>query len=72
MRDDRKETMSCQVMMEACLHSKELKLEGMESQVEHREVPTEEAKVKSLGTMKKQHTGWHLAAGQHGEPKELT
>jgi hypothetical protein len=72
MRDDRKEIMSCQVTMAACLDSKELSPEDMESEVEHREVPTEEATAKSSGTMKKRHRGRHLAAGRHGEPKELT
>jgi hypothetical protein len=28
--------------------------------------------VKSLGTIKKRHSGRHLAAGQRGKPKELT
>jgi hypothetical protein len=51
-RDDRKETMSCQVTMEACLDSKELNQEDKESEVEHWEVPTKEAAVKSSGTMK--------------------
>jgi hypothetical protein len=72
MRDDRKETMSCQLTTEACLESKEPNPEDMESEVEHREVPTEEAAVKSSGTMKKRHRGRHLAAGRSGEPKELT
>jgi hypothetical protein len=43
----------------------------MESEVEHREAPTEEAAVKSSGTMK-QHRGRRLPAGRRGEPKELT
>jgi hypothetical protein len=43
----------------------------MQSEVEHREVLTEEVAVKSLGTMKKWHTGRHLAVGQCREPKEL-
>jgi hypothetical protein len=64
MRVDRKETVSCQVTTEACLDSKELNSEDMKSEVEHREVPTEESAVKSLGTMKKQHMGRHLAAGK--------
>jgi hypothetical protein len=72
MKDDRKETMSCQVTMEECLDSKELNTEDMKSKVEHQEVPTEEAAVKSLGAMKKQHRGRHLAAGRHREPKKLT
>jgi hypothetical protein len=46
--------------------------EKMESEVEHQEVPTEEAAVKSSGTMEKQNKGRHLAAGRPGEPKELT
>jgi hypothetical protein len=57
MEKDQKETMSCQVMMAACLDSKELNLEDMKSEVEHLEVPAEEAAVKSSGTMKKRHRG---------------
>jgi hypothetical protein len=72
MKDRRRETMSCQVTTEACLYSKELNPEDIESQVEHREVPTEEIAVKSSGTMKKRHRGQHLVARRHGEPKELT
>jgi hypothetical protein len=44
----------------------------MESDVEHLEVSTEEAAVKSSGIMKKRQMGRHLAAGRRGEPKELT
>jgi hypothetical protein len=68
---DRKETMSCEVTTVACLDSKDLNPEDMESEVEHQEVPMEEAAVISSGTIKKRHRGRHLAAGQHGEPKEL-
>jgi hypothetical protein len=50
MKKDRKETMSCQVRTEVCLNSKELNPEDMESEVEHQEVPTEEAAVKSWET----------------------
>jgi hypothetical protein len=39
--------------METCLDSKELNLEDMESEVEHWGAPTEEAAVKSSGTIKK-------------------
>jgi hypothetical protein len=46
--------------------------EIMQSKMEHREVRTEEAVVKSAGTMKKRHMDWHLPSGQRGEPKELT
>jgi hypothetical protein len=46
MMKDRKETMSCQVTTAACLDSKEQNPEDMESEVEHREVPTEDAVVK--------------------------
>jgi hypothetical protein len=72
MKDDRRETVFCQVMTEVCLHSKELNPEDMESEVEHREVPMEEAAVKSLGTMKERKRGRHLAAGRHRESKEMT
>jgi hypothetical protein len=72
MKDDQRETMSCQVMIEACLDSKELNPEDMKSEMEHQEVPMEEAAVKSSRTMKKWHRGQHLAAGRYGEPKELT
>jgi hypothetical protein len=44
----------------------------MESEVEQREIPTEEPAVKSSGSMKIWHRGRHLAAGRRGEPKELT
>jgi hypothetical protein len=63
MKKDRKETMFCKVTTEACLGSKELNQEDMESEGEHGDVPTEEATVKSSGTMKKLHRGWHIAAG---------
>jgi hypothetical protein len=55
MKKDQKETMSCQVATAACLDSKELNPEDMESEVELREVPTKEATMKSSGPMKK----WH-------------
>jgi hypothetical protein len=45
--------------------------EKMESGTEYREVPKEEAAVKSSGTMKKRHKGRHLAAGRRGEQKKL-
>jgi hypothetical protein len=57
IRDNLKETMYCQLTTEACLDSKEPNSEDTESEVEHHKVPTEEAAVKSLGTMKKQHSG---------------
>jgi hypothetical protein len=40
--------------------------------VEHREVPTEDAVVKTVKGWKKWHRGQKLAAGQRREPKELT
>lgn len=67
----KKETMSCQVTTKACVDSKQPNPEDMESKVEHQEVPMEEATLKSSGTMKKQHRGQHLVAGQCREPKEL-
>jgi hypothetical protein len=47
-------------------------LEEMQSKAEHQEVHMEDAVVKPVRGWKKQHRGQHLAAGQRGEPKELT
>jgi hypothetical protein len=44
----------------------------MQSVAKHQEVPKEDAIVKLVKGQKKRHRGWKLAAGQHGEPKELT
>jgi hypothetical protein len=71
MKEEQKETMACQVTTEACLDNKEPNPDDMESEVERREVPEEEATVKYSGTMKKWHRGRNLAAGRRGEPKEL-
>jgi hypothetical protein len=46
--------------------------EEMESESEHGEVPKKDAAVKRVKGRKKQQRDWHLAAGQCGEPKELT
>jgi hypothetical protein len=72
MKADRRQTMSCHVTTAVCLDSNELNPEDVEIKVQHREVPTEEAAVKSSGTMKKRHRGRHQAAGRRREPKELT
>jgi hypothetical protein len=72
MKDEQKETMACQEMTEACQDSKELSPEEMESQSESREVPTEEAGMKSSRTMKKRHTDRRIAAGRRRTQKELT
>jgi hypothetical protein len=72
MKYEQKDIMACQITTEACLESKEPNPDNMESEVEHREIPMEEAAVKSSTTMKKQHKGQHLAAGRCGKPKELT
>jgi hypothetical protein len=64
MKDEQKETMDCQVMMEAWLDSKEPNPEDMKSKVERWEVPMEETAVKSSRTMKKRHRGQHIAAGR--------
>jgi hypothetical protein len=56
----RKETMACQETTEANPEKTEPNPD-MESEVEGREVPTEEAAVKSSGTMKKRHRCRHLA-----------
>jgi hypothetical protein len=44
----------------------------MESEAVREEFRTEDAVVKSSGTMKKRRRGRHIAAGQRGESKELT
>jgi hypothetical protein len=72
VKDDLRETMSCQVTTEAFLDSKELNPEDMECELGYQEVPAEEAAVKSSGTMKKRHRGRKQAAGRRGEPKELS
>jgi hypothetical protein len=61
--------------MEATVHSirSDRKIQcRIENEVERREVPTEEASVKSSGITKKRHRGRHIAAGRRREPKELT
>jgi hypothetical protein len=71
MKDGHKETMACQVTMEAYQETKKPKPD-VESEAERREVPTEEAAVKSSRIMKKWHRGRHIAAGQRGKPRKLT
>jgi hypothetical protein len=63
--------MACQETTEACLEFKEPTTVDMESEGVLGEFHTEDAAVKSLGTLKKRHRGRHLAAGRCGEPKEL-
>jgi hypothetical protein len=46
--------------------------EGMECGSEHREVPKEDAVVKPVKGQKKRLKGRKLAAGRHGESKQLT
>jgi hypothetical protein len=72
MRVDRKETVSCQVTTEPCLDSKELNPEDRKSEVEHRDVPKEDAIVISVKGRKKRQRDGHQAAGRRVEPKELT
>jgi hypothetical protein len=72
LREDRKETMSCQVTTEAFLDSKELNPEEIESESKRWEVPTEDAVVKPAKGRKKRHRDRYQAAGRRGEPKELT
>jgi hypothetical protein len=47
-------------------------LEEMKSIVKHREVPREEATVRSSGALKKRHRGQNLAAKRCQKPKERT
>jgi hypothetical protein len=39
--------------------------EDMKSVAVHEEVPKEEAAVKTVRALKKQHGNWHLATGSH-------
>jgi hypothetical protein len=72
LRAWRQETMACQETMEAHLESKEPTSEDMESIAEDQKASKEEAAVRSSGALKKEHRGWHLAAGRRGKPKERT
>jgi hypothetical protein len=62
-------------MTEACLDSKELNSEDIESEMEHREVPTGEAAVKSSETMKKRHgpvsSCWTTWRAEGTDPRRL-
>jgi hypothetical protein len=62
--------MACLGRMEAM--DLEANPEEKESEAEHREVPKEDEAVKPVGALKKQHSGWHLAAGHRGKLKEWT
>lgn len=55
--------MACQEKMEACLDCKEPTLVKVESVVVHVEDPKEEAAVKTVRALKKQHGDQHLAIG---------
>jgi hypothetical protein len=66
------EMMVCRETMRARLECEEPSSVDMESEALHEEFCMEDAAVKSLGTMKKQHRGRYLVAGRHGEPKKLT
>jgi hypothetical protein len=68
----RKETVACQVKTEANPGTTETNPAMIQSKVEHREVPMEEAAGKSSEIRKKRHRGRYLAAGRCGKPKELT
>jgi hypothetical protein len=72
VRACRKETMAGQETTEARLECEKATSVDMETEAEHREVPTEAAALKSSGRTKKRRRGRHLAAGRRGEPKELT
>jgi hypothetical protein len=54
--------MACQEMMEVCLDSKEPNPEEMQSEAEHREVPTEQAEMETGKAPNKWHMGRHLEA----------
>jgi hypothetical protein len=68
----RKETTARQETTEACLVITEPNSLEIVSDVEHEEVPNEEATVKPVRALKKQHRGRHIAAGGSGKPKKRT
>jgi hypothetical protein len=72
LRACQKQRMSCRRTTETRLECEEPTSLDMESEVENREVLTEEAAVKFLEIIKKRHRGRHLPAGRRGKPKELT
>jgi hypothetical protein len=72
MRTWRKEMKASQEMMEAPLECKGSTLEGRESGMVLREVPKEEAAVKSLRSLRKRQGDWHLATKCCQKLKEWT
>jgi hypothetical protein len=72
MKDGRKGRMACQEATETNPKKMEPSPEMMQSVGEQREVPKEEAAMRSSGALKKRHRDQHLAAGHRRKPKELT
>jgi hypothetical protein len=72
MKDGRKERTACQEVTEDNPEKTDPNQEMMQFVAEDLKAPMEEATVKSSGTMKKWNRGWHLAAGRHRGPKEMT
>jgi hypothetical protein len=72
MKDGRKEMTACQGKAEAHLECMEPTSVDMEPEVEHQEVPKEEATVILVGELRKQRRDWNLAAERHPKPKERT
>jgi gamma-glutamyltranspeptidase len=66
------ETTICQEATEADTEKIEPNSGMMQSIVEHQEDCNEDATVKPVEGWKKQHRGRNQAAGQRGQPKELT
>jgi hypothetical protein len=67
-----KKTTVCHKVKEADAEKTEPDREIMQSVAEHQMAPKEDAIVKPVKGRKKRHRGRKLAAGRHGEPKELT
>jgi hypothetical protein len=72
LRACRRETMACQEMEEARLQCEDPTSVDMESKAKHRKVLKEHATVETDKALRKRYRGWKIAAGQRGEPKELT
>jgi hypothetical protein len=67
MKDERKETVACQVTTEARLECKEPASEGIKSEVEHEEVPKEGAAVETSRASNKRHRDQHMFCPFHKE-----
>jgi hypothetical protein len=72
MKDGQKEMMACQETTEACLECKKPTSVDMEPEVEHQEVPKEDAVVKLVEGWRKRRRDRNLATERRWKLKERT